>query len=610
MNELSEPGSGSLSGVCTDRRPDSAPDRAELFSCIQAIEALATATEDDFLQIGSRLRDFYALSSSITELASSVTNIMSGADISDAIDGLKSLLDKMGGYLDRSEYATSEGTAKFRKTANIIDDIHIHLEELNSITRLLRTLGLSNAIQNALLQRPDEGIRLLGENVKSLSDIISEKSHDLTCNTRSLLIYLQDTLSKLAALDTVRRNKAETMMKTTSAGIGLLSERYALAAETAGRIPDVSAEISRGIDNVVTSLQFHDITRQQFEESKTAFTTMVETLDEANAAMESGPPADNETARRNIFGVTVDFCGAQSASLRGAREQFTSALRKVNDSLFGIAADIGTVLRLAGEISGAAASADGTFLSSIREALSSVSSALSTLSENAAVGRELSAAAEHVQKSVAEMEGFISEIDGIGEDIELVALNASVKASLIGVEGKSLSVIAESIQRVSAETQNHTAAISELMRSIVSLTLELSKDVAAETSGRSALITMSEDIKRLVTSLYGVNERIVCSLAEVNKKCNRLSMEIEEVTAGITVDRMVEDATGRILDALQKVSRSAREAAPAGWTCTATADSLSGQEVPEETQMQAQGTGEKGITGRDSHDFGENVELF
>lgn len=584
----------------------SAPDiltaaAVELSNCIRTLDMLATSTEDEFLYIGSRLRDFHSRTSQITGSASSVAGLISGEEISATVRELNTLMERMAFYLKQCESMTSAGTAKLKQVKQRLTAIQLHLEGLGRIAKVLRMLALSNAVQNAVLTNPVEGIRVLGEDVKSFSAKISDKSGNIGGSIQSMLAYLNKILSRLGDFETVGHNKAQTIMRSTVSSIHSLNEKYSLSADTARAISKFASQIYQGIGAIVTSLQFHDITRQQFEGSKSAFEKMIEKIRSGDSGGETGEEIAGQAEL--LYSITT-FCVSQMENIRLTGGEFVSAIESAVDNLRLICSDVRNMLRMVAGIVGAEGSAETPFLSAVQAGLSSVSATLSTLSEKDSLRKELSGAVEHAGETITDMAGFISEIEEIGEDVELIALNASAKASIIGAEGKPLDVIAAEIRRVSVETQDHTNSIAEHLKSILSLTSEMSEETGSEAAEYdSEGITMSENMERLVNSLYQVNERVVSLLAEVKEKVSSVSEEIEETTGKITVHKLVGTSVKEILGALERISASI-EKRPS--------DLLTFHYYPGEEVAVRSGTvqGVKTRLGSDSDKYRGNVELF
>jgi methyl-accepting chemotaxis protein len=528
------------------------PHREELVECIQGLEALVAATEDEFLHIGSRLRDFYGGAVRIAESASFVAGLMSGDTITKAIDDLHVLAEKMGAYLSRSETAISSGVKRLSDVSETITEIHMRLVELDSVAKTLRMLAISNTIAGVNLKKADEGNKALSDDIKDLSALIVQKSAAINTGTRLLLGYLEETLDKLNSLGASCQVKGGAVMKSTTSSISSLTEKYALSKDAADEISRTSSEISSGMGEVVTSIQFHDIARQRFENSRIAFAGMFQML--FGEEKQGEAPATAGTGLPYLSYEIGAFCEQQTASLRLTKKEFVSAVKRVIDTLRTISFRAKRMFERAGQVTGRAGSSDGSFLSGIQNTLSSVTSTLATLSESEAVAKELSAAVAHADRAIGEMSGFAKEIEEIGDDIGLIAFNAQVRAGTIGGEGKALDVIAEAIQRVSMETKTHTTEISTLLTSMETIVSDLSGADSDSRQSETGVRAISEDLRRLVHSVRQVNDQIISTYDGVSETGRSVLNDIGEVIDGITVHTLVENTINGVLAVVEQIS--------------------------------------------------------
>jgi hypothetical protein len=594
----------------TNSRPETyLPVRGEIFpivmnktaddlrDCAQVLEILPASTEDEFLSVGAKLRDFHDRAERISSVAGSVAGLMSGDQMAGAIEGLKDLIEMMEVHQKKSESDISLGIAKLKHITDIIDDIHEQLEELAGITRSLRTLGFSTMIQNASLKRPDGGIQLLGEDVKKLSASVAEKSSNLVSGTKNLNEVIRGSILTLNTLEAEQRIKAAAVIKSTTASIRYLEEKYGLSASVAHEISAGSEEISRSIGNIVTSLQFHDITRQLFEHSKTVFDKMLDIF-------AASPPSEADW--RQFFSGLTEFCEHEDASLCEGRDVFVGAVERVMENLGITAAGVRETIKKTEKIARADRSAGGSFLSEIEAALSSVMVTVSALSESALVEKELSETVKQVVAITGEMSGFILGIEEIGDEVELIAFNAAIKADHIGGEGKPLGVVAEFVQRISGEAPIYTTAISKMIKAIASSAEELSRKIlSADKDSAGEISGMAQTLREMVGSFRGLNKEIISSCSEIDGAGQTLSKDIEGVITDISVHDEVAHALDSVLVVLRRISRSARSAMPdmdlakepGGRAC-----------LPLETGTDMHET--SGLIYVDPRKFGDNVELF
>ena len=200
----------------------------ELRNCLQALEALSSSTEEEFLSIGAELRDLQVRSVAIIEKAAASARHLSGERVSGVIIGMDVFAEQFG------------------------------------------------------LCSEDEG------------------SSVNTC------------LSRAADMQ------------------GMLAERYRSAARAADHISDRTEEIMGHIFAMVTFLQFHDITRQQFERSQNALRKVLDSL----RGQAEGPEYRGEGDREiSVLAGVLHFCDSQTGILQRTREDFLNAARQVVVSL-------------------------------------------------------------------------------------------------------------------------------------------------------------------------------------------------------------------------------------------------------------------------------------
>lgn len=594
----------------SERPQDSLPEIGNtLIACIELLDAFMAVTEAEFLDTGTKLRDFHTRSLRIAEGSAFIAETISGARVWQAIEALKSLMQKMALYLSRSETMTMESMVKLGDIVATIDDVYLHLEELEQIARTLRVLGLSNALQSATLKRAGSEGKALGSDIKTLSVVVQEKSRNIGGNVAELITFIQTTLARLKLLKESQQKKASLVLKATMSGINALIEKHRLATSTSRDISAAAENVSKSIGNVVASQQFHDITRQQFEGTRNAFAAMSAVLlahpglrNELSGGPNAGPERMREAAR---------LCFSQAGTLSETRRIFITAVETIIGNLQIIAGAVRDMNRKTDLLLGRENSS-GSFLAGLGGTLSSVMSNLATLSEDITTKKELAEAVTYIWKTTSEMTGFIREIEDIGDEVDLIAFNAVVKASMLGEEGKPLVVIAEWIQRVSFETQKHTVAVSDMLNSVTRHTEELSGKIDVSfTEGGSEVREMSETLQSQVGFLSNSNREIQKTNTEIESFSSTLAEDLESVAEKITVYSLVDTSVTRILSLLEATLARIRTAVPemteADYGGTDTASPFRG-----EGGLLTESPGVPGADGTQDTDkeFGENIELF
>lgn len=574
----------------------------EVVDGIQALEVLSTMTEDEFLHVGSRLEEFSRRAAAMAELSKSATSLVSGDEIRHTMDGLSALVESVRAGVDNSEAMTAASLTRLKSITELIEEVDPGLDDLGRVTRRLKMLGLSMIIQNATLKRPLESLRILGEDVRKLSEAIDEKASHIAGEVKTAAQSVTDTLSRLSSLQVTLQTKAAGILKKTRSGISSLSEKYALSAGITRDILEISVEISGSIGNIVTSTQAHDITRQQFESSAGVFNGLLAVLADENGE-DAGLSNEAEGDRRTLREI-AHFCDRQSSLLLRARDHFVQAAGEVVRNLKSL---IRTVLAIRGktlEVMHTGSLSDSSFFLRLEGDLDSVMSALSALSETVEIGNEISRAIIVVARTAGRLSGFTDDVENIGDRVALIALNAEVKAEGMGQEGRGLTVIAESVQHVSSEAQTCIRGISDLLRSITSASDELGDAVVASadmSTPRSE--ELSNGLRGFIATLRSVNEKVFSVLGESEEFGRSLSDDIDKVSRSIRVHESVDKVTSEIIDNLQKTGSSVKRLMRVEF------GERTDYEMADEAKDRSSVEGDSGIY-ENSGEFGNNVEFF
>ena len=262
-----------------------------------ALSDLGRRTEGEFLSVGENLREVHARAKAVSEKASSAAALASGAEIVSAIEGLRAMVGRMNVFLSRSGSEAARNEEALRRVGRILGEVRAPLMEFKKVVRSLRVLGVSTKIESARLGQRSGDFRTLAESVGNLATLIESKSDNLVERATDLDTSIGDTLSRVLDHEAALRERARAILADASNSLAALVDAQGKGAETAKAVSDRSSGISGDIGAVVTSMQFHDITRQQIEHVVDAFAD----LDRKIAAVSGvwpGAPGGPEEGRR------------------------------------------------------------------------------------------------------------------------------------------------------------------------------------------------------------------------------------------------------------------------------------------------------------------------
>jgi methyl-accepting chemotaxis protein len=579
---------------------------ARLRSLADRLRGLSGTTEGEFLTVGDNLRDTHARAGRISETASFVAASMSGEEIKAAIDGLRGVVGGMNGFLSRAGEETSRDENSLRNIRRILCELRGPLKEFRRVVKFLRNLGIATKIESARMGENSGGFGVVAENVEKMSVLFETKSSDITKRGAALDSVIAQTLARVIEHQHGLRERARSILGEAEANLDALIRTHEACVETARVIVDGSGDVSRNVGEVVASMQFHDITRQQIEHVIQAIDDLAETL----ASGDSGSGA---------VGLAGNVCRLQAAHLGNSRATMVKAAETVVASLRGISENTVGIARKTKQMS---AGHDGrNVLSDVEKGLSSVGS---SLRESAAAVREFSAVIRSIAGTVEEMSSFMDDIKEIGEEIELVALNAEIKAAHTGSRGAALGVLAESIQHLSVDSRTYRSAVSEALDNIRTAAAEMSRASGTEDEVRSKdaeVEEMQSCLDGLLASLDRINGSIVAPLSQLDEDARALSGGIDRVIQGITAHTLVSETVDGVVAGLGEIEAECRRIDPSWVTAAGSADlrNLADRYTMHEERdihLAVMGGGEAApeaavaAAGASGSDFGDNVELF
>lgn len=530
--------------------------RKEIADLSAFIKGLVSGTEEQFLLIGSSLNEAYLEVEDISNQVSSLVAFLESSVMREAIKRFNGVLGRLDGSISRTDVKFNGGIQALIEVKDVVKRVDNPLENFRKIVKKLKILSISTKIESTQLKKMEvEFVNLAGD-VEKLSDLIREKSTSIDSHRESLLFLVGRTLSEVTGINERSKGCVNDVLDDIRSNIGLLEDKHVSSFHAADSVLTRFKAVSGSIGEVVTSMQFHDITRQQIEHVGDVLTAIESKL--APLLKEKDKSCDSEEEEKTAVLVeAVIACELQKAQLVDAGDKFVGAIATIIDNLQRVVANVFKIMDDIQNIIGTADHISSNFMSSIGSGTESV---IEKLGEGTRAVRELSGAMDALSISVSAISGLVDNIEEIGEEIELIALNARVKAAHTGSEGAPLGVIAEAIQHLSIDATSQKTTIAELLRKVIEATEalrnEMVEGVNEEVNDTGSII---DELSNLLTLLKTVNDETIGSVSEIEKKSNILSNVIEKTILGITVHEDlavdIQAASRRFEDVIGKIKK-------------------------------------------------------
>ncbi|MCX5806442.1 MAG: hypothetical protein NT010_10310 [Proteobacteria bacterium] len=521
--------------------------------------ALAASTENEFLSVGSNLQDFYNRATVISELSSSLVNSMSGEEAVNVIEGLRELLNNMQIYIVQTEEEFSQGIITLQSILNIIGNIYKPISGFKKIVKTLKILGISTKIESSQLRSDNNGFLTIADDVEKLSVLINSRFAEILGSAGSLEADVKQTLSSVISLETQQKGKAQSVLQNTEATIVSLAEKNKSSVITASHISDELETITSKIGEIVSSMQFHDITRQQLEHIKEAFDVIYSKHNALSEDKNSLGLSENGNFKKTILD-TYTICELQKIQIIDAEDKFTTAVNSIINNLKDIAGNIIVMHKNVQNITGSGDESSSSFFTKIEYG---VLSAISSIKEIKNAMYELSLTIEGLTKTINDISRYMNDIEEISSEIQLIAVNARIKAAHTGSEGAPLGIIAEAIQNLSVDASIQKMEISEELKKIVATVEELHNNANFNTDEQEAETNiLLKNLNGLLDRLNSTNNTIKPHLNKIENDGKKLAHDIERAALDMTVQKTFIEKVESAKSVLDSIISQIREMLP------------------------------------------------
>jgi len=600
-----------------------------IHSATDHLSALNASTEQEFLVIGERLQDFYARARRIASLTSDVAARMSGREIDALVDELTSVAADLKTMGDDSR----QGIEVLNMIVTGFENIHGPLNNFDKIVKNLQVLGNFVRIESARMHDRDSGFVTLVEDIKKLAVDIELRSKELLDQALSLRSRIREDLDGITRMKADLDARTRDIMSDTEAKIESLTKRHAWSLKTIRDFAGRWENITGSVGEIVMSIQFHDITRQQIEHVN-------EALADVAGAVQRPSPGENggrlrmfgkggmPSVRYDSMGTVAAVCDLQSAQLEHAGEEMEAAVGRILSNLEGVAGQIGSMSEDIRMLAGTGEDKDQSYLAGLEEGLARMTGALGRYAE---VSRELRKATGRIPETVARMSSLVAVIDKIGIDMQIVALNACIRAEHIGTGGIALGVLADSLHGMSKSTTAEINAVSGELKGLIRATASLSPGADGKADEERAVAHRLADVLK---PLHRLNDETDGLIADIDASGKAFADDIESAVAGFTVHERVRRVIDGVRNELASVVAGIRGLLPAevlarqdmkleGLAGRYTmakerdihqtliaADGAAAESAPGETVLFDDGEEKPKAKEKDAEELGDNVELF
>ncbi|MCX8111552.1 MAG: hypothetical protein N3D15_09955, partial [Syntrophorhabdaceae bacterium] len=372
------------------------------------LETLNASTEEQFLLIGDQLQHIHNAIEDIKTIASSLISLMTGKDIQVLIANLQELIEKI-------DYNTRSINRDFFNSTEILNNIVIFINKIykpinrfKKIIKTLRILSISTKIESSKLSTHNTGFLNIADDVEKLALLIDSKFTNIISHAQSLKKIATKNIGDIDNLAKQTKGEKDRIKEDIHQAILSINEKNNYSLAGTQRVSSELISISHNIGELVSSIQFHDITRQQIEHVTQALEGLCKKIDIITDSNEEA------SGLKDLLEEIYIVCGLQIEQLSDAERKFIRAIENIMDNLNGVSRNTIKLYEEIKKIAGVRKTDTLSFFSNLESGISYISS---SLKGNGELMNSLRLYLNDVFSNLNNMTIFVNDIEDINANI-------------------------------------------------------------------------------------------------------------------------------------------------------------------------------------------------
>jgi hypothetical protein len=388
-------------------------------------------------------------------------------------------------------------------------------------------------IETSRLGNTGDGFGDLADEARPLSESIQTCGEGVLDAASRLDRSVQAVIERAADLRGRQLKDLPALVAGVTSCLAAFAERREQAREALVEQSSRSEALSGALNDLVGSVQFHDITRQQVEH-------VVEALRQVLPGERGGPVPPEARA----------VIAMQSSQLAGAAGLFASSVDCTGQDLQNIAQRVGDMAEASRALMGISASEQDGFFLDMEARCTAILDLLATCTT---AQEEMERTVAYLDETIDGMLDSVSEIRGIEIRIQRIALNAVIRAVHLGRAGDGLTVIAEIMGRLAMDSNRSTEAAwvaVGAMRDSAQLVHQTS-GLAPATAPATKVI---DEMRHAILALHSSGESSFSQVIGIADLGKHLVQDIEAVRDGFTAGELFAGVVGRARVELDEIA--------------------------------------------------------
>ena len=520
--------------------------RLHLQRMLPALAEFGRREEAQFVQVGEDLGSFLQRSRGIARYSDEVIDALLRQEGDEVLLSLSELMDGLEEHIVQLQATSRRHEESLQQVTIHIQSIGAPLQSLSKVVKILYSLSFSTKVEGTQGHSVVVA-QTLAEDLKGLATKIDSKTVAVRDRLKIMMSLAQGARAKTQAMAEVSLLEAGIHLQQCRCLIEAVTSRRAAALADARFLNDDTVTISAAIDEVISSVQFHDITRQQVEHIQRALQDFCDRL-------------AGDAATELLEAEAKDLCRIQAAQLRHTQYELVAAVRRIINSLRSIAPAVEHLAHKTHRLSATAETVGESLFSDVEPVLAVVTGIIDEADRES---RQVIKAVAAVLEVLTELSQLLREVESIGIEMKMISLNAGITAAHNQERGAGLGVIARSIQTLSSEVLSRTEEFAAVYGQLERLAGELNSGITSvlpQEGRRTAQLTASATA--FMARLQAINLGVVQLMAILNEEAMSLATDVVATADKITIHVEAGKVIDQLVAALDFLIGGADDAAP------------------------------------------------
>jgi uncharacterized coiled-coil DUF342 family protein len=513
--------------------------------------------------LGSKLQQFAAVSAEISSQTSDLSSMLNLSSDQSTLGILCSIPQDILRSNKQICNCIETISEDIKVLKNILKFILNQDKEFNTISRTLAIVGTNIKIHGASIKQTEGNTLFFASKI----DLISKQTDKIIKDLFSDLAVTFEDISRL-------ENKIDTFINNSRKKISDFEDTFENVLKSIGDISsysdsisqeaaESSNEISEIVNNIITSMQSNDITRQQIEHIGEAFEDICSKVDRAGTS--------NDKEARILLSESFKIASIQRVQI----ELVSREIKKSGQDLFsGFSSISSTLSNMIDRISVAAGiknpakagisqkikrhemnqpeiknpiiinkciKSKGSLVSCFSSEIKNILSMTKSFSEVFEVNKFILEQIHRVSSSLKTTSVSFKKISEISDSIKRLAVNAQIESARIGNSGNALSTLAQEVQRVSDMANNISVEVVNLLNRIDSHDINIKRVLNDQIAPQMNLVSdLQKKSANSNTDLNNLNKDFTATIENVIKTSEDLSDSIEKTVNGISFTYVID----------------------------------------------------------------------